>query len=634
MKKKIIPGVSRSFSSFFDFPGGFSRSEINFQEVPGVSRSFQECWPPCYLLQNLGFLINKKKSQLQPTSTIQFLGVQIDSVKIELKPSPGKGRQNSTSMLLIEGEKMGNIERINIIDRSVNQLSYSSPHSTSAIPCNAETTDFRTGIRKGFSVSSGFESRSQSGTRLVDSEFIFEQREDSSPEFQSTVNVFRRLKGGLGCLLPGSESRRSLGHHGKRVSHKLSRTESSQVSYSNIFKNFPFHKSNSSSDGQYDSISLFEENGRYQELRIVQSQQGDMGNFDVSKDHNYCITFGRKIEHRSGLRVSVGQGLKRVETMSNSFQENYSSSLDAMHRSVCIPTFSSSLKISFMETRSIQPRERCVLDVLGKSQGVCISPILSYPKGYDESFERQGNSYTNNSSLANTSLVSTGLSVVNQGPHTCSKVQGCVKISSSGDTSTSRKSISSASGLDSFREQLTSEGISGDAAELISASRRKSTRSRYESAWRKWSSWCSQQEIDSICCPVNHILNFLSSKFKEGLQHGAIAGYMFAISAYHLPIDGFKVGEHPRVSELMKGIFNKRPPQPKYNFIWDVDIVVNFIDGMGDNKSIQSLLLAKKLAMLLALTSSSRAHEICYLDITGLPLFLKSKFQLFVFKIY
>ena len=37
--KKIIPGVSRSFSSFFDFPGGFSRSEIDFQEVPGVSRS-------------------------------------------------------------------------------------------------------------------------------------------------------------------------------------------------------------------------------------------------------------------------------------------------------------------------------------------------------------------------------------------------------------------------------------------------------------------------------------------------------------------------------------------------------------------------------------------------------------------
>ena len=36
--KKIIPGVSRSFSSFFDFRGGFSRSEINFQEVPGVSR--------------------------------------------------------------------------------------------------------------------------------------------------------------------------------------------------------------------------------------------------------------------------------------------------------------------------------------------------------------------------------------------------------------------------------------------------------------------------------------------------------------------------------------------------------------------------------------------------------------------
>ena len=40
--KKIIPGVSRSFSSFFDFRGGFSRSEINFQEVPGVLATLNE----------------------------------------------------------------------------------------------------------------------------------------------------------------------------------------------------------------------------------------------------------------------------------------------------------------------------------------------------------------------------------------------------------------------------------------------------------------------------------------------------------------------------------------------------------------------------------------------------------------
>lgn len=37
-----------------------------------------------FLLQNLGFLINEKKSQFQPVQQIEFLGVNVDSMKMEL----------------------------------------------------------------------------------------------------------------------------------------------------------------------------------------------------------------------------------------------------------------------------------------------------------------------------------------------------------------------------------------------------------------------------------------------------------------------------------------------------------------------------------------------------------------------
>jgi len=66
---------------------------------------------------------------------------------------------------------------------------------------------------------------------------------------------------------------------------------------------------------------------------------------------------------------------------------------------------------------------------------------------------------------------------------------------------------------------------------------------------------------------VNYILDFLSDSFTNGLQHSTIAGYRSAISAYHSPIDGLKVGNHPRVTALLEGVFNKRPPQPKSSFI-------------------------------------------------------------------
>ena len=37
------------------------------------------------------------------------------------------------------------------------------------------------------------------------------------------------------------------------------------------------------------------------------------------------------------------------------------------------------------------------------------------------------------------------------------------------------------------------------------------------------------------------------------------------------------VVQHPLVTTVMAGIFNSRPPQPRYIFVWDVQVVLNFI---------------------------------------------------------
>jgi hypothetical protein len=33
------------------------------------------------------------------------------------------------------------------------------------------------------------------------------------------------------------------------------------------------------------------------------------------------------------------------------------------------------------------------------------------------------------------------------------------------------------------------------------------------------------------------------------------------------PIDGYKIGEHPTVVQLLKGCFNRKPPKARYNII-------------------------------------------------------------------
>lgn len=75
-----------------------------------------------------------------------------------------------------------------------------------------------------------------------------------------------------------------------------------------------------------------------------------------------------------------------------------------------------------------------------------------------------------------------------------------------------------------------------------------------------------------------------------------IAGYRSALSAYHDPIDGVKVGSHPKVSELITGVFNERYPKPRYCFVWDVEIVIRYLDSLATELS--DTMLTLKLTML------------------------------------
>ena len=113
---------------------------------------------------------------------------------------------------------------------------------------------------------------------------------------------------------------------------------------------------------------------------------------------------------------------------------------------------------------------------------------------------------------------------------------------------------------------------------------------------------------------MKDVVQFLTECFQEGFKYNTIAGFGSAISVYHDPIQGIPVGKHPKVSDLLTGIFNKNPPQPKFNFIWHVKKVLNFLSSQRfeTNGNLKNFIL--KLTMLLALTSAGRVLDIAYLD--------------------
>ena len=179
-----------------------------------------------------------------------------------------------------------------------------------------------------------------------------------------------------------------------------------------------------------------------------------------------------------------------------------------------------------------------------------------------------------------------------------------------GKASINRESKIKTSGLDNFREKLFADGILKKAAGLITSSKRQGLITYYESAWGKWDSWCSRK-VDPISGPPKSVRDFLPELFHSGFEWSKIASYRFSISAFHDRPEGFSVGKHPRICSLLKGIFNKRAPIPRYTFIWDVQKVTTYLSTVGMLEHLNDKMLTLTTTMLIALMSSSRAHEIC-----------------------
>ena len=136
----------------------------------------------------------------------------------------------------------------------------------------------------------------------------------------------------------------------------------------------------------------------------------------------------------------------------------------------------------------------------------------------------------------------------------------------------------------------------------------------HQSAWRKWASWCCERDVNPFTSNLIEILNFLVFLYEKGYEYSSINSHRSAISAYHVHIDNNPIGQHPRVCTLMTGIFNNRPPKPRYTFVWDIETVLNYLSKLPDNLNLPIRVLSHKLALLLALTAASRVSEICCLN--------------------
>ena len=151
-------------------------------------------------------------------------------------------------------------------------------------------------------------------------------------------------------------------------------------------------------------------------------------------------------------------------------------------------------------------------------------------------------------------------------------------------------------------------GVSKSAVGLLMASLRRGTKKQYSGYIEKWTGFCPKRKVNHLQPPIVAVLDFLSEFLDEGLTYSAINCARSASSSCVSLNDGSVLGQNPLACRLLKGVFQSRPPKPKYTEAWDIQVVLTYLATLHPVESLTLKHLTLKLVMLLLLVSGQRGQ--------------------------
>lgn len=114
--------------------------------------------------------------------------------------------------------------------------------------------------------------------------------------------------------------------------------------------------------------------------------------------------------------------------------------------------------------------------------------------------------------------------------------------------------------------------------------------------------------------------------FDKGLSYNCIAVARSAVGMFISITSGNDLNEKGLITRFMKGIFNKRPIKHKNQNIWDVKIVLSYLEKQNETTLLQ---LSCKLCMLYLLLTAQRCQslhliELCDIEINESQLIINT----------
>ena len=154
----------------------------------------------------------------------------------------------------------------------------------------------------------------------------------------------------------------------------------------------------------------------------------------------------------------------------------------------------------------------------------------------------------------------------------------------------------------------------------MEASWRSGTRKQYGGTLSKWKWYCGKRKIDPVLPTVADGINFLGTLYEEGIGCSGLNTAQSTLSPIITLPNSISFGNHPRVRQFMKGVYETRPSLPKHQEIWDVRTVLDLLRTLIPVEGLTLKNLTLKLTMLLALVLAQRCQILKALSIHQMKL--------------
>ena len=161
-------------------------------------------------------------------------------------------------------------------------------------------------------------------------------------------------------------------------------------------------------------------------------------------------------------------------------------------------------------------------------------------------------------------------------------------------------------------QTIREQGFSSPVASRIEAPQRRSTRAVYEAKWALFVRWCESSQVDFRNPSIKQIADFLLYLFQEkNLQPSTIDGYRSAI-ADKLGNTLVNVGKDDNLTRLLDSFHRDRPKGRRGVPAWNLSLVLHQLTKAPFEPLRKASLkhLTFKTVFLLALASGKRRSEI------------------------